>query len=404
METTHCSMNIDGTDFRDFNTGCLCGKHASETQYDAFFAKTHVFLSQEIISRIEKSITVLEKVITSVAFMKRVFAEAYTEIQAVPPQGGVIMSYDFHVDGDTPKLIEINTNAGGVFLNYELLKASKECCKETEMQDISHFEETIVSMFKEEFVKKSSKTLETILIVDEHPREQFLYPEFLLCKEILEKHGLQVFIADPEEVSVKDGFLYIGDVKIDLVYNRLTDFYFEKEEYTKLAEAQQKGSVVITPNSNDHKLFANKMNYLLLQDRDLLGTILNDEELTVMKECIPETVIVDASTSEALWANRKKYFFKPYSGFGGRGAYNGRGLTKETWRHINEGGYLAQEIVSANARVMKRDEGEEVYKFDIRAYVYRGKVILFAARMYQGQTTNFRTKGGGFAPILITTR
>jgi hypothetical protein len=36
----------------------------------------------------------------------------------------------------------------------------------------------------------------------------------------------------------------------------------------------------------------------------------------------------------------------------------------------------------------------------VRAYVVEQKVLLFAARLYQGQTTNFRTPGGGFASIL----
>jgi hypothetical protein len=40
-------------------------------------------------------------------------------------------------------------------------------------------------------------------------------------------------------------------------------------------------------------------------------------------------------------------------------------------------------------------------KFDIRAYTYAGQVQLLAARMYAGQTTNFRTQGGGFAPIIV---
>ena len=31
--------------------------------------------------------------------------------------------------------------------------------------------------------------------------------------------------------------------------------------------------------------------------------------------------------------------------------------------------------------------------------VSRGSLQLFAARLYQGQTTNFRTPGGGFAPV-----
>ncbi|WP_420230163.1 hypothetical protein ACOBWA_02850 [Psychrobacter sp. ER1] len=36
---------------------------------------------------------------------------------------------------------------------------------------------------------------------------------------------------------------------------------------------------------------------------------------------------------------------------------------------------------------------------DIRLYTYDGQLLLPAARVYQGQTTNFRTPGGGFAPI-----
>jgi hypothetical protein len=39
-------------------------------------------------------------------------------------------------------------------------------------------------------------------------------------------------------------------------------------------------------------------------------------------------------------------------------------------------------------------------KVDVRNYVYAGAVQLIAARLYQGQTTNFRTEGGGFAPVL----
>jgi hypothetical protein len=40
-------------------------------------------------------------------------------------------------------------------------------------------------------------------------------------------------------------------------------------------------------------------------------------------------------------------------------------------------------------------------KADLRAYVYQAHVQLLAARLYQGQTTNFRTPGGGFAPVFV---
>jgi hypothetical protein len=39
-------------------------------------------------------------------------------------------------------------------------------------------------------------------------------------------------------------------------------------------------------------------------------------------------------------------------------------------------------------------------KVDVRNYVYAGQVQMLAARLYQGQTTNMRTPGGGFAPVL----
>lgn len=42
---------------------------------------------------------------------------------------------------------------------------------------------------------------------------------------------------------------------------------------------------------------------------------------------------------------------------------------------------------------------DQPLKIDIRNYVYDGQVQLVAARLYQGQTTNFRTPGGGFAPV-----
>ena len=41
---------------------------------------------------------------------------------------GVFMGYDFHLTAAGPKLIEVNTNAGGAFLNALLAKAQRACC------------------------------------------------------------------------------------------------------------------------------------------------------------------------------------------------------------------------------------------------------------------------------------
>ena len=50
---------------------------------------------------------------------------------------------------------------------------------------------------------------------------------------------------------------------------------------------------------------------------------------------------------------------------------------------------------------MQADGQVAELKFDIRAYTYDGVIQTLAARTYEGQTTNFRTAAGGFAPVNI---
>ncbi len=51
--------------------------------------------------------------------------------------------------------------------------------------------------------------------------------------------------------------------------------------------------------------------------------------------------------------------------------------------------------------MIRLDGQPTLRKVDVRLYTYAAQPLLVAARIYQGQTTNFRTPGGGFAPVLI---
>jgi hypothetical protein len=68
---------------------------------------------------------------------------------------------------------------------------------------------------------------------------------------------------------------------------------------------------------------------------------------------------------------------------------------------IVNGEYVAQEFTPPSERWRSTATGKEVFKVDVRCYVYAGRIQLMAARLYQGQTTNFRTAGGGFAPVYV---
>jgi hypothetical protein len=68
---------------------------------------------------------------------------------------------------------------------------------------------------------------------------------------------------------------------------------------------------------------------------------------------------------------------------------------------IAKGGYVAQAFVEPGWRMIELDGVQVARKMDIRLFTYAGQILLAAARLYQGQTTNFRTPGGGFAPVLM---
>jgi hypothetical protein len=116
---------------------------------------------------------------------------------------------------------------------------------------------------------------------------------------------------------------------------------------------------------------------------------------------IPRTVVVTRTASYDLWARRSKLFFKPGTGFGSKAAYRGDKVTRRVWADILDADYVAQDMVPPSTRTVSINGEIHSLKADLRNYTYDGQVQLVAARIYQGQTTNFRTPGGGFAPVFV---
>jgi len=77
-------------------------------------------------------------------------------------------------------------------------------------------------------------------------------------------------------------------------------------------------------------------------------------------------------------------------------------VTKRVFAEIMQGDYVAQKMAQPGERAVCVQGAEPVMlKYDVRCYVYDGKIQLVAARLYRGQTTNFRTPGGGFALVRV---
>ncbi len=241
----------------------------------------------------------------------------------------------------------------------------------------------------------------TIAIVDDRPEAQYLFPEFLLAKALLERRGLRASIVDPSELVFSNGRLQVDGETVDIVYNRLVDFSLSDPGHEAVRAAYSAGAVVLTPNPRNHALLADKRNLTLLSDVSRRATWGISAEQQASLIAIPETVVVTADNAADLWADRKRLFFKPDSGYGGKAVYRGDKLTRGVWDVIQKGGFIAQRFAPPSERRLKVDGETQSLKLDVRVYTYAGEPLLIAARTYRGQTTNFRTPGGGFAPVFL---
>ncbi len=210
-------------------------------------------------------------------------------------------------------------------------------------------------------------------------------------------------IVDPRDLA-RDGNRLIHDGNVvDLVYNRLTDFSLDATVNADLRTVFEAGGVVLTPHPPAHALYADKRNLMLLSDAAALRDLgVAEETQRTLLAGIPRTVAVCPEQSERFWSERKRWFFKPPAGFGSRAAYRGDKLTRRVFEEILHGGYIAQEIAPPSEHVVMVAHGEQRMKADIRCLVYDRAIQLVSARLYQGQTTNFRTPGGGFAPVFVS--
>jgi hypothetical protein len=373
------------------------------------FASTVVFLSEETAQQIAACVAAIEHVVHLPAYQQQALARSPEIARIDWGPRGVCMGFDFHLDASGPKLIEVNTNAGGLMLNLQLARAQRACCEELDWAlsgrepSLEQVEQDVFEMFLDEWcLQGRSGQPKLVGIVDERPSEQYLAPEFVAFQRFFEQRGLRASVIDVAALTSTDGRLSAEGRPVDLVYNRLTDFYFEAPESQALRAAYLAGSAVVTPHPRAHALYADKRNLAVLSDDAVLARWgVEAPWRQTLQRAVPRTELVTPERAEELWARRRTLFFKPAGGYGAKAAYRGDKLTRRVWEEILRGDYVAQALVAPAARFVEVDGVRADLKFDVRAYAYAGRVQLLAARIYAGQTTNFRTAGGGFAPVVV---
>lgn len=355
-----------------------------------------VFLSADNLAAIRRVIGAVEAVADLPALLPVNSAD-------LPDRGsrGAFFGFDFHLGSGLPQLIEVNTNAGG-----GLIAASIAACQRRHEQPAGwvvggmEAEAEFVRMLECEYGHERSGPLGAVAIVDNAPSSQFLYGEFLYFAAVLERRGIRTRVVDPAELEIRADGVYAGDLRIDLIYNRLTDFGFGEPRHAHLDHAWRQGLVVITPHPRAYATRADKGRLVAWSDPEALRRAGAPEAaIAVLAAHLPRTLLVTPDNADQLWNERERWFFKPRNGFGSRATYRGDKVTRGRFAQVRSGQYVAQRVVAPSTRTVRVDGAEVALKYDVRAYVYEREIQLLSARLYQGQTTNLRTPGGGFAAV-----
>lgn len=312
-----------------------------------------------------------------------------------PGYDSVMMGYDFHLTPDGPRLIEVNTNAGGGLLAW--WAQQPEARKAGEGLP-ARLQQKLRRCFAEEL--RSQAVPQLTVILDENPAQQFLYPEMQAFTRLFEDWGGSAVVADPAQLQAGPEGVWLDGRRVELIYNRHCDFYLQTPQLAGVRAAYLAATVCLTPNPRGYGLLGDKRRMILWSNPEILQQLaLSPREQQLLLQGVPESRLLADLDRQEIWRQREDWVFKPVDRFGSRGVFLGRKISKTRFEELPAETTLVQR--QAPPSVTPVPGGNEM-KTDFRLFVYRRRILGVAARIYQGQVTNLRTPGGGFAPIRLS--
>lgn len=336
-----------------------------------------------------------------------------------PGHESVMMGYDFHITPQGPRLIEVNTNAGGALLAYRAhfpepsLDAASSPGLDSPfgpLDAMSRHQKYLLDSFAQEMISFSSgrfRRPNRVVILDEEPEKQFLFGEMQRVRDLFEGWGVSsADIVGPEALRVEPEGVFLAEkvagkkIQVDLIYNRHCDFYLETPALAGLREAYLAGKVCLTPNPRTYGLLADKRRMVLWSDEKKLRALgVEPRDLLCMHATIPFCQLLAQMDRGQLWSKRKQWVFKPVTAYGSRGVLLGKSISRQRFMALDPNTTLVQHYVPPS--LTETSGKDRKMKTDFRLFVYRNKVLGMTARLYHGQITNFRESGSGYAPVRI---
>nr|AFR74967.1 hypothetical protein pO3Cd1.6 [uncultured Xanthomonadaceae bacterium] len=141
------------------------------------FSALPVYVAREHLGLIADVVRAVEEATALPAYRSAVLAWAAEIAGYDPGSPGGLLGLDFHLGPHGPRLIEINTNPGGVLLNAVLGQALRACMPEFSAPptDPAAVEDAVLEVMLTEWrLQRGAVPLECVAIVDASPDKQYL--------------------------------------------------------------------------------------------------------------------------------------------------------------------------------------------------------------------------------------
>ena len=173
------------------------------------------------------------------------------------------------------------------------------------------------------------------------------------------------------------------------MYNRYTDFYLQQKVSAGLKNLFNE-KLNFSPNPYEYFLLADKQRLL---DWNLQTEIAKPSSLLKIYD-------LGIEAKDKIWTERKNLFIKPKNSYGSKQAYRAASISRKTFEQVCNSGFIAQQFSTPSEVEVMIEDKPQKFKYDLRCYAYQDQLQLIIARLYQGQTTNLKTPGGGFAAVI----
>jgi uncharacterized circularly permuted ATP-grasp superfamily protein len=189
--------------------------------------------------------------------------------------------------------------------------------------------------------------------------------EHELIRGFFERHGLKAILADPRKMEYRNGSLWVGNFRVDVIYKRVlcSELIQQMGLENPIVQAIRDRKVYMT-NSFSCKLLAKKASLALLSD-ERNAHLFDDQQRAAIHAHIPWTRRVEQRKTQFhgkevdlvpfIADNRDRFVMKPNDEYGGKGVVLGWETSVEQWAEALQTALTNSFVVQERVEVIYKD-------------------------------------------------